>query len=141
MYCAWYERPKSLEPENKQLLTPSRRSLAPHTRARTRTRTHVHARTRFNAHARRYIHRLPEILARFERVPGRIAQMRRNLECVWKLHWWNRPHGRAFEMTMCVLKARLHNTTPRLDLASCRLFCGTGEPVNFKDAETGLNSV
>ncbi|KAG1654903.1 hypothetical protein FOA52_011063 [Chlamydomonas sp. UWO 241] len=88
-----------------------------------------------------YIHRLPEILHRIERVPGRIAQMRRNLECVWQLHWWNRPHGRAFEMTMCVLKARLHNTQPRLDLRVCRLFCGTDEAVNFKHGETGINSI
>ncbi len=28
------------------------------------------------------------------------------LSCSWRLHWWRRPWGRAFEMTICELKRR-----------------------------------
>lgn len=33
--------------------------------------------------------------------------MQNNLACVWRLYWWTRPHGRAFELLMCTLKVRV----------------------------------
>lgn len=40
-----------------------------------------------------HLHRLPEILHRFKRT-GRVPRMQKALECVWRLYWWTRPHGR-----------------------------------------------
>lgn len=46
---------------------------------------------------------------------GRTANMSRALECVWRLHWWRRPHGRAFEMVRgrCLLYVALDVRTLR----------------------------
>jgi len=78
-----------------------------------------------------HLHRLPEILNRFKRT-GKAAAMRKNLECIWPLYWWSRPLGRAFEMSMCVLKARILGHPIRVDFDSCRLFCGDDQPVDFR---------
>ena len=29
-----------------------------------------------------------------------ISGMQENLKCAWRLHWWRRPHGKAFEVVM-----------------------------------------
>ncbi|KAG1673542.1 hypothetical protein FOA52_003842 [Chlamydomonas sp. UWO 241] len=79
------------------------------------------------------IHRLPEILHRFKKT-GKVEKMQKNLECVWRLYWWSRPHGRAFEMTMCTLKARALGKKPTLDFATCRLKCGDAREVDFNGA-------
>ena len=84
------------------------------------------------------IHRLPEILHRVAKEPGRVQSMQRHLKCVWRLYWWTRPNGRAFEMTICTLRARLFKARPHLDLHACKLQCGPGPPVDFNAA---INSV
>ena len=49
------------------------------------------------------------------------------LECAWRLHWWRRPLGRALELLLCELHARLHGWRVKLDLESCTLRCGPQE--------------
>jgi hypothetical protein len=55
------------------------------------------------------------------------------MHCVWRLHMWQRPHGRGFELTMCELKARLLGGKVRLDTDSCRLYCGDETAVDFNN--------
>lgn len=69
--------------------------------------------------------RLPEILDKMV-ASGQADRMQKNLGCVWRLYWWTRPHGRAFEMTMCVLKARLLKAKPQIDFGTCTMTCGDG---------------
>lgn len=95
-------------------------------------------------------HKTPEILHAFN-ATGRAATMGRALDCVWRLHWWRRPHGRAFEMTMCELKRRLvggkgaggggggGGAKIELDVVGCRIRCGEGQrwwKINGPDNET-----
>jgi len=74
-------------------------------------------------------HKTPDILQAFIQT-GRAANMSAALDCVWRLHWWRRPEGRAFEMTMCELKRRLlakqHGVEVKikLDIQGCRVSCG-----------------
>jgi len=77
-----------------------------------------------------YLHRLPEILHKYVRT-GHAARLQKNLKCVWRLYWWTRPHGRAFEMTMCTLKSRLLGVKLQLDLNTCTLRCGDDKVVDF----------
>ena len=67
------------------------------------------------------------------------------LDCVWRLHWWSHPHGRAFEMLMCTLKARalkaqalkLGSDPPppiRLDTGRCALQCGDDQWASILEA-------
>lgn len=44
-------------------------------------------------------HKTDEVLRVFEET-GRMAQMQKALECTWRLHWWRREEGRAFEVVM-----------------------------------------
>ena len=47
-----------------------------------------------------------------------------NLACVWPLYWWTPPHGRAFTMSMCTLKARALGA--KVSPALCmRMYCCT----------------
>ena len=47
-----------------------------------------------------------------------------NLACVWPLYWWTPPHGRAFTMSMCTLKARALGA--KVSPALCmRIYCCT----------------
>ena len=71
----------------------------------------------------RFVHRLPEFLEEFE-AAGRLAHAQKVMECTWRLHVWQRPHGRGFELAMCELKARLLGQKMRLDTEACRLYCG-----------------
>jgi len=73
-----------------------------------------------------WMHRLPDILDQVVRSPGKVERMQQALRCVWPLFWWSRPHGRAFELTMCVLHARLVGAEVQLDLQSCTVQCGPG---------------
>ena len=66
-----------------------------------------------------------------------VEKFQANLKCVWRLYWWKRPDGRAFEMTMCALKARLLNQKVHLDLRSCKINCGSG----FVDFNAAMHSV
>ena len=52
------------------------------------------------------VHALPEILQLHIKM-GLLAKKQQALRCAWRLHWWRRPWGRAFEVTMCELKRRL----------------------------------
>ncbi|KAG1669049.1 hypothetical protein FOA52_003967 [Chlamydomonas sp. UWO 241] len=68
---------------------------------------------------------------------GTVAKMQANLECAWRLHWWRRPHGRAFEVTMCELrrrKARVpRGTKMHVDFKACTLTCIPGEePIQLR---------
>ncbi len=78
----------------------------------------------------RFVHRLPEFLEEFE-AAGRLAHAQKALQCAWRLHMWQRPHGRGFELAMCELKARLLGQKVRLDTEACRLYCGDATPVDF----------
>ena len=49
---------------------------------------------------------MPELIDRFVR-EGRVGAFHHRLSCAWRLFWWKRPHGRAFEMAMCTLKSRV----------------------------------
>ena len=72
------------------------------------------------------------MLRKLKERPGVVQGMQANMRCAWRLFWWSRPHGRAFEMSMCSLKARLAGSKPSLDLEACRLVCGPGsEPFDF----------
>jgi len=66
---------------------------------------------------------------------GRVAKMQANLQCAWRMHWWHRPHGRAFEVTMCALKRRLLGKPGVIpvDWKACALDCGDGKWVPLKD--------
>jgi len=79
------------------------------------------------------LHRLPEILEVLIR-KGRVEQMQQALECVWRFHWWSRPHGRAFELLMCELRRRLLSTGGRveLDTKTCSLKCGDDRVVSMQ---------
>lgn len=79
-------------------------------------------------------HKLDKILKAFVK-SGRAAKMQKNLECAWRLHWWTRPHGRAFELTMCELKRRLlGGSRVNVDFEKCAIECGDGEWINLKEA-------
>ena len=79
-----------------------------------------------------YLHRMPEFIDRFVR-GGRVERFHRALSCAWRLFWWSRPQGRAFEMTMCTLKARRLGAKVRLDLERCTLECGDGRTFDLRD--------
>ena len=53
-----------------------------------------------------YLHRMPEFIDRYVR-EGRVEKFHKAMSCVWRLFWWRRPEGRAFEMTLCTLKVTL----------------------------------
>lgn len=78
----------------------------------------------------RYVHRLPEILHKYE-ASGRLARAQEVLGCTWRLHWWRGPQGRAFDLLLCELHARMHNAKVRLDVAACSLDCGAGKVVHL----------
>ena len=61
------------------------------------------------------------------------------LSCVWRLHWWRRPYGRAFELTMCELKRRaLGAAKVEVDLEACTLKCGDSQVVDLKSAYNNI---
>lgn len=71
---------------------------------------------------------------------GRAAKMQRALNCTWRLHWWRRPEGRAFELTMCELKRRvLGKPRIQLDVEKCAIECGDGKWVPLNT--TAFNNV
>lgn len=75
-----------------------------------------------------WVHRLPELLEMMLRQPGWQAEARRAMKCVWPLFWWGPPWGRAFDMTMCMLRARMFGwQRPLLDLHTCTLQCAPEE--------------
>ena len=75
-----------------------------------------------------WVHRLPELLEMMLRQPGWKAQARRAMKCVWPLFWWSAPWGRAFDMAMCMLRARMFGwARPLLDLHACTLQCAPEE--------------
>ena len=48
--------------------------------------------------------------------------------CVWPLFWWGKPWGRAFEMAMCILRARQSGwPKPELDFGQCTMRCTPSE--------------
>lgn len=69
--------------------------------------------------------RTPEILKSFVD-SGKVKQMQENLKCAWRLHFWRRPHGRAFEVVMCELKRRLMGLKGHIpvDFKACTITCG-----------------
>jgi len=71
------------------------------------------------------IHKLPEVLQRIVST-GRGEQMQRAMACAWRFHHWEYPTGRAFDLVMCELKARLLKARPRLNTTTCTLDCGDG---------------
>lgn len=77
-------------------------------------------------------HKMDEILKLFIRT-GRTKRMQKVLECAWRLHWWRRPHGRAFEMLMCELKRRMlgEKGRVRVDWDACTVWCGDTKPVEI----------
>ncbi|KAG1657850.1 hypothetical protein FOA52_002029 [Chlamydomonas sp. UWO 241] len=80
------------------------------------------------------VHKLPQILTHVIH-SGRAARMQRVLDCAWRLHWWRRPHGRAFEMVMCELKRRALGAAPGhvgVDWDKCELRCGDDVPVPLR---------
>jgi hypothetical protein len=70
-------------------------------------------------------YRTPNILDELV-TSGKAAQMQENLKCAWRLHWWRRPHGKAFEVVMCELKRRKMGI-PRglihIDFKNCTMKC------------------
>ena len=82
----------------------------------------------------RFVHRLPEFLEEYEK-SGRLAHAQKAMRCAWRLHMWQRPHGRGLELVMCELKARLMKKKVRLDTEACRLYCGDDVPVDFSQQE------
>ncbi|KAG1678020.1 hypothetical protein FOA52_000816 [Chlamydomonas sp. UWO 241] len=84
-------------------------------------------------------HKLPPILAVFNNT-GHVANMQKALECTWRLHWWRRPYGRAFEVVMCELKRRvLKADRIKLDTDECTLDCGDGHRINLlKEGPMGV---
>eukprot|EP00195_Chlamydomonas_chlamydogama_P016049 CAMPEP_0202890418 /NCGR_PEP_ID=MMETSP1392-20130828/826_1 /ASSEMBLY_ACC=CAM_ASM_000868 /TAXON_ID=225041 /ORGANISM="Chlamydomonas chlamydogama, Strain SAG 11-48b" /LENGTH=419 /DNA_ID=CAMNT_0049573979 /DNA_START=39 /DNA_END=1298 /DNA_ORIENTATION=+ len=78
-------------------------------------------------------HKLPDILQAYVDT-GRVARMQKVLDCAWRLHWWRRPHGRAFELTMCELKRRVLGAAKiHVDWDACTLDCGDGKQVPIRD--------
>jgi len=70
---------------------------------------------------------------------GRVPMMQTILGCTWRLFWWRRPHGRAFEVLMCELKRRkLGAERMQVNLEECRMECGDGKWV---DVKSGWNNV
>lgn len=53
--------------------------------------------------------------------------------CVWRLFIWSRPYGRAFEMTMCALKAKKLRQKVEVDFELCRISCGDGVMKNIAE--------
>jgi len=82
-------------------------------------------------------HKLPDILDAFIK-SGRVEKMQKVLECVWRLHWWRRPYGRAFELTMCELKRRKLGSRIEVDTDTCTIRCGDSKVVNLRE---GYNNV
>jgi len=81
-------------------------------------------------------HKLPDIIDAFIS-SGKVAKMQKALGCAWRLHWWRRPYGRAFELVMCELKRRLLGVAPhvsRIDWDKCALNCGGDELVPITDS-------
>ena len=74
-------------------------------------------------------YQLPQILELYIS-SGRVARMQENLKCAWRLHWWRRPHGKAFEVLACELKRRKKGIkgVMKIDFKACTLTCIPGEP-------------
>lgn len=83
------------------------------------------------------MHKLPDFLHAFNNT-GRVAKMQKAMECTWRLHWWRRDEGRAFEVVMCELKRRLLGKPMKLDTEKCELYCGDDRPVKIAE---GYNNV
>ena len=74
-------------------------------------------------------YQLPTILQTYVST-GRAAKMQENLKCAWRLHWWRRPHGKAFEVLACELMRRKKGLKGpmQIDFQACTLTCIPGEP-------------
>ncbi|GAX83089.1 hypothetical protein CEUSTIGMA_g10515.t1 [Chlamydomonas eustigma] len=83
-------------------------------------------------------HKFPEVLEVLIR-KGIVAKMQKVLDCVWRLHWWTHPHGRAFELVMCELKRRLLGADSIIvDTEACTLQCGDEKVVNIINGAYGV---
>jgi len=84
-------------------------------------------------------HKMPQLLDWLKHI-NRTAEMQANIDrCAWRLFWWRRPFGRAFEVVMCELKRRaLGAPLMRLDVQRCELECGDGVKVPLLE---GYNNV
>ncbi|GAX82714.1 hypothetical protein CEUSTIGMA_g10140.t1 [Chlamydomonas eustigma] len=81
------------------------------------------------------MHKLSETLDVLAR-KGVVAKLQKTLECVWRLHWWSAPHGRAFDLLMCELERRLTGYKGAiLDAKSCTLTCGVDSMLNIVTGE------
>ncbi|KAG1673217.1 hypothetical protein FOA52_013097 [Chlamydomonas sp. UWO 241] len=67
---------------------------------------------------------------------GRHAELQKNLECAWRLHWWRPPHGRALDVVMCELRRRSLlaqgdrsplKTKMAINFETCTLRCMPGD--------------
>mmetsp|Transcript_6351 Transcript_6351/g.14064 ORF Transcript_6351/g.14064 Transcript_6351/m.14064 type:complete len:469 (+) Transcript_6351:20-1426(+) len=85
------------------------------------------------------VHKMPSLLDWLTHI-GKLGTMRKNIDfCAWRLFWWRRPYGRAFEVLMCELKRRALNA-PKIQVRweTCEIECGDGNWINLKD---GFNHV
>lgn len=70
---------------------------------------------------------------------GKVEAMQKALECAWRLHWWRRPHGRAFEVVMCELKRRLLGAGKmKFNTTTCEMECGDGKWINVINGYNNL---
>jgi len=80
------------------------------------------------------VHELPEILELLVNT-GKAEKMRQAMQCTWRFHWWLPTVGRALDLVMCELKARLHNKRVKLDTSTCMLDCGDGQLIDVYNSK------